>query len=281
MVSVQHSYMRELSSDNWINRLESMGRSDSGVLLFELNERVVGSILFEHGRVCWAVAKASSLGPFVQRIAEATDLPMATVLGVFRRCRKEHLPLWDTLLTEAMLSDAALREAVKAQCVEACLQIEEARPSARRWVERPTLGSRYGIPMIELVGAVAARRAPTLAAEVQGHLGELRERGFDAMAFIDGLPLCSKRVCATWPELVELFSWANDRIRAMRRFTDGKAMIVQWQEHFVLLAPRGRVLYVAQGEARQLGRLLHAIPTDHGQSPRLVEDSKSDWAQAC
>lgn len=257
---VGNSYLDELAADSWLIGLDSSGRSESGILFLESEGRAVGSILFERGRVCWALGPDPSLDPFVEKIASRSELSQSALRTRLARCRMQRLPIWETLLAEEGLSDAILRDAVREHCVDVFLQIEREQPSERRWLERPELGARYAIPMVELVSEVAKRRIPAIAADVCRNLDQLAERGLGTMAFVDGLPHCPKNLTLSWPEMVELYHWATDELAAARRITERRVLIARSELGCVVLAPRGRVLYVAFCEAHHLGRLLAAVP---------------------
>lgn len=269
-----HSYMSELVFDNWLHQLEAMSPSKSGVLFFEREAEVVGSVLFERGRVCWAVGTNRTLAPFLERVAIRSKLSSTALRSILEHCRSDHRPIWDTLLAIDAISDSILRDAIREHCADVLLQIESLRPTRRHWMDRAALGSRYGIPLLELISDLAGKRIPSAIEKIDQNLETLSDRGIWSVAFVDGLPRCHKRVKASWLELVELQRWAEGLLDTADRFADRNAIVVQADDGFIVIAQRGRTVYVTMGEPQQLGRILNALPDESDLEP-LADEAAS------
>jgi hypothetical protein len=161
--------------------LERMPPDASGALVRERADgTMAGALLVERGRVCWAMSERYPRRLTDILVAEQDNLSLPQLNEVFAMCRRDHMPLGETLVARGLVSLPVLHRALLRHTCEAldCLVREDAPWS---WIEH----SGYGYhPMLtfspaEVLAGVRAIANPTLAARALARLhalvqGELR-----------------------------------------------------------------------------------------------------------
>jgi hypothetical protein len=170
-----------------IEVLHALERVPSGACGALVRERadgtMAGALLVERGRVCWAMSTHYPLRLTDILIAEQSSLTHAELEAVFAMCRRDHMPLGETLVSRGLVSLPVLHRSLLRHTCEAldCLVRDEASPWA--WVEH----SGYGYhPMLtfspaEVLTGVRAIASPTLAGRALARLSEVvraGQRGF-------------------------------------------------------------------------------------------------------
>ena len=153
--------------------LERVPSDASGALVRERPDgSMAGALLVEHGRVCWAMSQRYQIRLTDILTAEQTTVSAAELDEVFAQCRREHMPLGETLISRGLVSLPVLHRALLRHTCEAldCLVRDDASPWS--WVAH----SGYGYhPMLtfspaEVLAGVRAIGNPELAARALARL---------------------------------------------------------------------------------------------------------------
>jgi hypothetical protein len=209
---------------------------------------MAGALLVERGRVCWAMSRRYSLRLTDVLIQEQDTLTHAQLDEVFAMCRRDHMPLGETLVARGLISLPVLHRALLRHTCEAldCLIRDEASPWA--WIEH----SGYGYhPMLtfapaEVATGVHAIANPALAARARVRLAEVvrtGQRGF-AIERTRGAKLPLAQLGCEGVELVALADLAvhADEVMAVAETVDievalaelGELACASWVEDSVL-----------------------------------------------
>lgn len=167
-----------------IRALERVPPNSSGALVRERTDgTIAGALLVERGRVCWAMSQRYALRLTDLLVAEQASLSHSELEEVVAMCRRDRLPLGETLVTRGVVSLPVLQRALLRHTCEAfmCLLRDDASP----WTWLAHSGYGYS-PMLTFsvtevfTGAHAVER-PALAALAQARLREVvhaEQRGF-------------------------------------------------------------------------------------------------------
>lgn len=136
---------------------------------------VAGAMLVERGRVCWAMSQQYPRRLTDILVDEQDTLTHAQLNEVFALCRRDHIPLGETLVNRGLISLPTLHRALLRHTCEAldCVVREEASPWA--WVAH----TQYGYhPMLtfspaEVLTGVRAIAEPVLATRALARLREV------------------------------------------------------------------------------------------------------------
>jgi len=209
---------------------------------------VAGAMLVERGRVCWAMSQRYPLRLTDILVAEQDTLTHAQLTELFALCRRDQLPLGETLVARGLVSLPVLHRALLRHTCEALdyLVREEASPWA--WVAH----SGYGyLPMltfspVEVVTGVRALANSALAARSLARLREVvrsDQRGF-AIERTRGAKVPLAQVGCEAIDLVALGDLAiqADEVMAVAETVDvqltlaqlGELACASWVEHGVL-----------------------------------------------
>jgi hypothetical protein len=144
---------------------------------------IAGALLVERGRVCWAMSQRYPLHLTDVLVEEQDSLTHDQLNELFAMCRRDKMPLGETLVARGLVSLPVLHRALLRHTCEAldCLIRDEASPWS--WVEHAGYGYH---PMLtfspaEVVTGVRALANPTLAERARARLVELvrpGQRGF-------------------------------------------------------------------------------------------------------
>ena len=144
---------------------------------------MAGALLVERGRVCWAMSQRYPLHLTDLLVEEQDNLTLDQLNELFALCRRDHMPLGETLVARGLVSLTILHRALLRHTCEALdfLIRDEASPWA--WVEHAGYGYH---PMLtfspaEVVTGVRALSNPQLAARASARLAEVvrpGQRGF-------------------------------------------------------------------------------------------------------
>jgi hypothetical protein len=144
---------------------------------------VAGALLCERGRVCWAMSQGYPRRLSDILIDEQDTLTYTQLNEVFAMCRRDRMPLGETLVARGLVSLPILHRALLRHTCEAldCLVREQASPWA--WIAHKQYGYH---PMLtfsptEILTGVRAIANPELAARARTRLREVvrpDQRGF-------------------------------------------------------------------------------------------------------
>lgn len=126
-----------------LERAESGG---SGALVLRREDgSVVGAVLVERGRVCWAVCNDCSRRLSDILIEQAPSLTAGLLTELVAECRRDQVPLGETLLARGLISQEVLRRAI---LLHTCLSLDHLmRADAASWSWTPHSKQGYA-PML-------------------------------------------------------------------------------------------------------------------------------------
>ena len=167
-----------------LHALERVPRDACGAMVRQLPDgSMAGAMLVERGRVCWAMSHHYSRRLTDILVDEEDTLTHDQLNAVFAMCRRDHIPLGETLVNRGLVSLPTLHRALLRHTCEAldCLVREEASPWA--WVAHKQYGYH---PMLtfspaEVLTGVRAVANPALATRALTRLREVvraEQRGF-------------------------------------------------------------------------------------------------------
>ena len=167
-----------------LHALERVPSDSCGALVrHHADGAMAGALLIEYGRVCWALS-ARHARRFTDTLVAVQDtLTHAQLDELFLMCRRDRLPLGETLVASGLVSLSVLHRALLRHTCEAldCLLRDDASPWS--WIAH----SGYGYhPMLtfspaEVLAGVRAIASPTVAARALARLREVvraDQRGF-------------------------------------------------------------------------------------------------------
>jgi hypothetical protein len=167
-----------------LQMLEQVPANECGALVRQRTDgTMAGALLIEHGRVCWAMSDRYPRRLTDLLVAESDTLTSEQINEVFALCRRDRVPLGETLVARGLVSLPVLHRVLFRHTCEAldCLLREDSEPWT--WVEH----SGYGYhPMLtfstaELLTGIHALEHPAAAARalvtLRAALGP-EQRGF-------------------------------------------------------------------------------------------------------
>jgi len=209
---------------------------------------VAGAMLVERGRVCWAMSQHYPLRLTDILVAEQNTLTHEQLNELFALCRRDHMPLGETLVARGLISLAVLHRALLRHTCEALDYLVRAEASPWAWVAH----SGYGYhPMltfspVEVLAGVRAITNPALAARSLARLREVvrgDQRGF-AIERTRSAKVPLAQVGCEAVDLVALGDLAvqADEVMAVAETVDVQVALAQlgelacasWVEHDVL-----------------------------------------------
>jgi hypothetical protein len=149
---------------------------------------IVGAMLVERGRVCWAMSQHHSRQLTDTLVAENDNLTHTQLNEVFAMCRRDRMPLGETLVARGLVSLPVLHRALLRHTCEAlnCLVREDASPWA--WVAHAGYGYHPMLTFspVEILAGVRAITNPGLAARAAARLREVVRPGQQGFAIERG-----------------------------------------------------------------------------------------------
>lgn len=126
-----------------LERAESGG--SGALVLRRADGSVVGAVLAEGGRVCWAVCNDCSRRLSDILVEQAPGLTASMLSELVAECRRDHVPLGETLLARGLISQDVLRRAI---LLHTCLSLDHLmRADASSWSWTPHSKQSYA-PML-------------------------------------------------------------------------------------------------------------------------------------
>lgn len=114
--------------------LERAEAGGSGALVLQRKDSsLVGAILVERGRVCWAVCNDCPRRLSDMLVEESSSLTHAQVAEVVAECRRTHAPLGETLLSRGLVTQEALHRALLHHTSVSLDHLMRAESSAWTW----------------------------------------------------------------------------------------------------------------------------------------------------
>ncbi|HET9627396.1 MAG TPA: hypothetical protein VFP84_38825, partial [Kofleriaceae bacterium] len=124
-----------------LQALERVPTSGCGALVRKRADgSLAGALLVERGRVCWAMSQRYKIFLTDILVEEQDTLSLDQLNELFATCRRDRLPLGETLVARGLVSLPILHRALLRHTCEAldCLIRDEAAPWS--WVEHAGYG---------------------------------------------------------------------------------------------------------------------------------------------
>jgi hypothetical protein len=207
---------------------------------------VAGAMLVERGRVCWAMSQNYPRRLTDILIDEQDTLTYAQLNELFAMCRRDHMPLGETLVARGVVSLPMLHRALLRHTCEALDYLVREEASPWSWVAH----SGYGYnPMLtfspaEVLIGVRSIANPALAARALARLRELVRGDARGFAIERGAKIPLAQIHCEAVDLVTLGDLAvhADEVMAVAATIDVQVALAQlgelacasWVEHDVL-----------------------------------------------
>ncbi len=242
-----------------LEEIEALPENATGGLVFK--NPVPGTLLLENGRVCWAAAAGMErrLGELIRAYADEPP-ESRRVEDVYKRCKKDAVPVVKALIDSGVVSLDGLREVVYQHTAEALVSLAQQAPSeAPEWVPHKHQGydAKFTFEAAELLVGVGSVCHPDLASRARLDFEGLLRSGVYAMAYArtpgDGNPIPLYRSPGSYFKLREtmaLGKWAFSALDVCNKYSARAkiaATLVDPGEYLVAWHSRGLVS-VAQCE---------------------------------
>jgi hypothetical protein len=242
-----------------LEEIEQLPENATGGLIFK--DPVQGTLLLENGRVCWAAAAGMErrLGELIRAYADEPP-ESRRVEDVYRRCKKDSVPVVKALIDSGVVSLDGLREVVYQHTSEALVSLaHEAPAEAPVWVPHKHQGydAKFTFDAAELLVGVGSVCHPDLANRARVDFEGLLRSGVYAMAYArtpgDGAPVPLYRSPGSYFKLrdtMALGKWAFSALDVCNKYSARAkiaATLVDPGEYLVAWHSRGLVS-VAQCE---------------------------------
>lgn len=244
---------------------EEASPRSAGVFVYGAPAAPVGSVFVEGNRICWAVA-ARMGRRLTDILRHQSDPPLDAGLleEVYRRCRRDSLPLGESLVASGIVSGDGLRRALRQHTAEALAVIGEARTEPPRWREhaRGRYDARFSFLPAELFVSACTMPRAELAARAYRELRATLQGSGVGFAFVrDGDAALSIPIAVTSTEhvpvrmLIDIGRWATGALDIGAVVDRGRNMVVHRTEpgDGTLVWQAGCIVYVATfGDASSL-----------------------------
>jgi hypothetical protein len=172
-----------------LDRVDRVATVSAGAFVFGPDERPVGTILVEGGRICWAISRKMRrrLSDIV-RHRSGESVTSRSLEEIYEHCRTTGEPFGQRLVSSRILTAAELRKALEEQMAEAFAGLLDEAAHEPRWV--PRLGHPYDAQFTfssaEVLSFVGELRWGPVAAEAREELHRSLENGGIGVAAIAG-----------------------------------------------------------------------------------------------
>jgi len=242
-----------------LEELEALPDNATGGLVFK--SPVQGTLLLENGRVCWAAAAGMErrLGELIRAYADEPP-ESRRVEDVYKRCKKDSVPVVKALIDSGVVSLDGLRDVVYQHTAEAIVSLAHEPPEeAPVWVPHKHQGydAKFTFDAAELLVGVGSVCHPDLASRARLDFEGLLRSGVYAMAYArtpgDGSPIPLYRSPGSYFKLrdtMALGRWAFSALDVCNKYSARAkiaATLVDPGEYLVAWHSRGLVS-VAQCE---------------------------------
>ncbi len=230
---------------------------------------MLGAVLVERGRVCWAVCNECPNHLTDLLVAESTTLTSSQVSALVAECRRDHVPLGETLLSRGLISQPVLHRALLRHTCEAFDHLLRDDSIPWSWVDHAHAGydPLLTFSPIEILVGLQTLVNPEGAARAKAKLDEAMSAGLRGFAIerthgvrapiaqhgCDGMDL---------PVLGDLSVHA-DEIMAVAATADLKLAVVEFRELAFASWAEDNIRYVLlrEGELAFNQLLAHVVAT--------------------
>lgn len=251
-----------------LERAESGG---SGALVLRRDDgSVVGAVLAERGRVCWAVCNDCSRRLSDILVAQAPGLTASLLSELVAECRRDHTPLGETLLARGLISQDVLRRAI---LLHTCLSLDHLmRADATSWSWTPHSKHSYA-PMltfsaVEVLVGMSHSSDPAASEQALAVLRSAMGPGFSALALrrASGGRVPIAHIDGECLELVRLLALAQqaDEMLAIAVIAELQVAVLELEDLAFVVWGQGDVRHVLLGYGKlAFNRLLsHVVATN-------------------
>lgn len=176
--SVRAPHVRATQVLPLLESVASLSADATGALIFGDIGHPVGSILLEHGRVCWVfcVGMGRRLTDIL-RHQQDPPLDAVVVEEVYRRCLELRTPLGEALVTAGIVTPSGLRSALRQHNAEALAQLALGWPMSSCWVDhkRQRYDAQYTFSPAEILVSIGELSSPDLARSAKVRLNDTLE----------------------------------------------------------------------------------------------------------
>lgn len=168
-----------------LEEIEALPEAATGALMFGPPNQ--GTVLVENGRICWAGAQGME-----RRLAElirtyADEPPESKrVEEVYKRCKRDSIPVVKALVDSGLVSLDGLREVIRQHTSEALLALTREPPQeAPSWVAHKShsYDAKFTFEPVELLVSVGGVCHPDLSGRAKMDFEGLLRSGVYAVAF--------------------------------------------------------------------------------------------------
>jgi hypothetical protein len=242
-----------------LEEIEALPEAATGALVFGPPSQ--GTVLVENGRICWAGAQGME-----RRLAEllrtyADEPPESKrIEDVYKRCKRESIPVVKALVDSGLVSLDGLREVIRQHTSEALIALTREPPTEPpSWVPHKahSYDAKFTFEPVELLVSIGGVCHPDLAVRAKLDIEGLLRSGVYAVAFarppqaMVPAPLYrSPGAYFTLRQMMSLGRWAFSALDVCNAYSARAKIattLVDPGEYLVAWASRG-VVTVAQCE---------------------------------
>ncbi len=252
--------------------IDGLPRGATGALVFTDGHSGRGTVLIEDRRVCWAVASEME-NRLTDLLRAQSDTPLSPTAfeEVYQECRRNNMPLGETLVARGLVSGEGFRSALRQHTAEAIARLSTATPLNLTWASNRTqrYDAQFTFGTPEILCCIGALGLESEAEEAARKLREVTPDRSVGVAFIAGAdrPLPVAQVSAeNWccQSLLDLGEWAlsalgnghgegsvlaSDEVSSLKRaWRSGETVFVRWSGDKVPPASRPAEKFDLEGE---------------------------------
>lgn len=231
-----------------LERAESGG---SGALVLRRGDgSAVGAVLVENGRVCWAVCNDCSRRLSNILVEQAPNLTTSLLAELVAECRRDQVPLGETLLARGLISQEVLRCAL---LLHTCLSLDHLmRAESASWSWTPHSKQSYS-PMltfsaVEVLVGMSHASDPAASELALSVLREATAPGFVALTLrrVPGGRIPIAQLGAENLELARLLALAQqaDEMLAIASIADLQVAVLELEDLSFVVWGQGDVRHV-------------------------------------
>lgn len=230
---------------------------------------MIGAMLVERGRVCWAVCNDCPNRFTDLLVAESETLTTAQVNALVAECRRDHVPLGETLLSRGLLSQPVLRRALLRHTCESLDHLLREEDVPWSWIDHAHAGydPLLTFSPIEILVGLQTLINPSAAAKAESTLDVVKAAGLRGFAIerTHGVRAPIAQIDCDTLELTTLgdLSAHADEIMSVAAIADLKLAVVEFGELALASWSEDNIRYVLlrDGELAFNQLLAHVVST--------------------
>ena len=230
---------------------------------------MIGAMLVERGRVCWAVCNDCPNRFTDLLVAESETLTTAHVNALVAECRRDHVPLGETLLSRGLLSQSVLYRALLRHTCESLDHLLRDEEAPWSWVDHAHAGYNPLLTFspIEILVGLQTLLNPSAAAKAGSTLDVVKASGLRGFAIerTHGVRAPIAQIGCDSLDLGTLgdLSAHSDEIMSVAAIADLKLAVVEFGELAFASWSEDNIRYVLlrEGELAFNQLLAHVVST--------------------